>query len=225
MPAVASAWRTATGHRSLSHTRRNSSRRPKCIPRIMLVEDNEMNHDMLSRRLTRKGYEVSIAIDRRQGLAMALRGGSRQGPPQTSREPLEFVPEGVGRRIRSGATPARTWASGGPGCRSGRPARLRSGWIGPGRGGVRLASLTHFLARVARASSDRPWALLESQAVPEIRAVEHQRRQREIRCRVPGRSEQRAGRLPGLGHVDGIARGRGQPAAGDPERVAGAEPC
>jgi two-component system, cell cycle response regulator DivK len=45
------------------------------MPRILLVEDNEMNRDMLSRRLTRKGYEVSIAIDGRQGLSMALRGG------------------------------------------------------------------------------------------------------------------------------------------------------
>ena len=103
------------------------------MPRILLVEDDEMNRDMLSRRLTRKGYEVSFAIDGRQGLAMVLRADPRQGPAQTSREPLEFIPEGIGRRIRSGATPARTWASGGPGCRSGRPARLRSGWIGPGR--------------------------------------------------------------------------------------------
>jgi CheY-like chemotaxis protein len=45
------------------------------MPRILLVEDNEMNRDMLSRRLARKGYEVSIAIDGRQGLSMALRGG------------------------------------------------------------------------------------------------------------------------------------------------------
>ena len=43
--------------------------------RILLVEDNEMNRDMLSRRLSRKGYEVSIAIDGQQGLAMSLRGG------------------------------------------------------------------------------------------------------------------------------------------------------
>jgi two-component system, cell cycle response regulator DivK len=33
-----------------------------------------MNRDMLSRRLSRKGYEVSIAIDGHQGLSMALRG-------------------------------------------------------------------------------------------------------------------------------------------------------
>ena len=45
------------------------------MPRILLVEDNEMNRDMLSRRLSRKGYEVSIAIDGQQGLAMSLRGG------------------------------------------------------------------------------------------------------------------------------------------------------
>ena len=45
------------------------------MPRILLVEDNEMNRDMLSRRLSRKGYEVSIAVDGQQGLAMAARGG------------------------------------------------------------------------------------------------------------------------------------------------------
>ena len=38
------------------------------MPRILLVEDNEMNRDMLSRRLSRKGYEVSIAIDGHQGV-------------------------------------------------------------------------------------------------------------------------------------------------------------
>ena len=33
------------------------------MPKLLLVEDNEMNRDMLSRRLLRKGYEVSIAVD------------------------------------------------------------------------------------------------------------------------------------------------------------------
>ena len=41
------------------------------MPKILLVEDNEMNRDMLSRRLQRKGYEVFIAIDGEQGVAMA----------------------------------------------------------------------------------------------------------------------------------------------------------
>ena len=38
---------------------------------ILLVEDNEMNWDMLSRRLRRKGYEVLIATDGQAGLEMA----------------------------------------------------------------------------------------------------------------------------------------------------------
>ncbi len=41
------------------------------MAKILLVEDNEMNRDMLSRRLQRKGYEVQIAIDGEQGVAMA----------------------------------------------------------------------------------------------------------------------------------------------------------
>ena len=39
--------------------------------KILLVEDNEMNRDMLSRRLTRNGYEVVIAVDGQQGVDMA----------------------------------------------------------------------------------------------------------------------------------------------------------
>ena len=39
--------------------------------KILLVEDNEMNRDMLSRRLQRKGYEVVMAVDGGQGIAMA----------------------------------------------------------------------------------------------------------------------------------------------------------
>ena len=39
--------------------------------KILLVEDNEMNRDMLSRRLKRKGYEVVIAVDRQEGVNMA----------------------------------------------------------------------------------------------------------------------------------------------------------
>ena len=41
------------------------------MTRILLVEDNEMNRDMLSRRLARKGYEVALAVDGRQGVEMA----------------------------------------------------------------------------------------------------------------------------------------------------------
>ena len=41
------------------------------MPKILLVEDNEMNRDMLSRRLQRRGHEVVVAVDGEQGVAMA----------------------------------------------------------------------------------------------------------------------------------------------------------
>ena len=41
------------------------------MPKILLVEDNEMNRDMLSRRLVRSGYEVIIAEDGARSVAMA----------------------------------------------------------------------------------------------------------------------------------------------------------
>ena len=40
------------------------------MAKILLVEDNEMNRDMLSRRLQRRGYEVLTAVDGERGLAM-----------------------------------------------------------------------------------------------------------------------------------------------------------
>ena len=41
------------------------------MAKILLVEDNGMNRDMLSRRLERKGYEVEMAVDGRQGVDKA----------------------------------------------------------------------------------------------------------------------------------------------------------
>lgn len=41
------------------------------IAKILIVEDNELNRDMLSRRLTRKGYEIVMATDGLQGVNMA----------------------------------------------------------------------------------------------------------------------------------------------------------
>ncbi len=41
------------------------------MAKILLVEDNELNWDMLSRRLRRRGYEVVVATDGRQGVEMA----------------------------------------------------------------------------------------------------------------------------------------------------------
>lgn len=41
------------------------------MPRILLVEDNEMNRDMLSRRLARRGHEILVAVDGAEGVARA----------------------------------------------------------------------------------------------------------------------------------------------------------
>ncbi len=41
------------------------------MPKVLLVEDNEMNRDMLSRRLARQGFEVLMAVDGEQGVSMA----------------------------------------------------------------------------------------------------------------------------------------------------------
>ncbi|MDQ3945843.1 MAG: response regulator [Actinomycetota bacterium] len=41
------------------------------MPKILVVEDNEMNRDMLSRRLERRGYEVIVAVDGEEGVARA----------------------------------------------------------------------------------------------------------------------------------------------------------
>jgi two-component system cell cycle response regulator DivK len=40
------------------------------MARLLLVEDNEMNRDMLSRRLLRRGFEVSVAVDGPEGVDM-----------------------------------------------------------------------------------------------------------------------------------------------------------
>jgi CheY-like chemotaxis protein len=39
------------------------------VPKILLIEDNDLNRDMLSRRLERRGYQVVVAADGRQGEA------------------------------------------------------------------------------------------------------------------------------------------------------------
>jgi CheY-like chemotaxis protein len=41
------------------------------MAKILLVEDNEMNRDMLSRRLQKRGHEVSVAVDGAEGVAKA----------------------------------------------------------------------------------------------------------------------------------------------------------
>jgi two-component system cell cycle response regulator DivK len=43
------------------------------VPKLLLVEDNEMNRDMLSRRLARKGFEVILAVNGQDGIDTARR--------------------------------------------------------------------------------------------------------------------------------------------------------
>ena len=43
------------------------------MPKVLLVEDNEMNRDMLSRRLVRNGYDVVIAVNGQEGVEMAAK--------------------------------------------------------------------------------------------------------------------------------------------------------
>jgi two-component system cell cycle response regulator DivK len=45
------------------------------MPKILLVEDNEMNRDMLSRRLQRRGYQIVAAENGEQGLSLARAEG------------------------------------------------------------------------------------------------------------------------------------------------------
>ena len=47
---------------------RDQAKETKIMSKILIVEDNEMNRDMLSRRLTRKGYEIEMAVDGQEGL-------------------------------------------------------------------------------------------------------------------------------------------------------------
>ena len=60
------------------------------MAKILLVEDNEMNRDMLSRRLPRRGYEVVMAVDGEAALALAA---SRAAGP----DPDGHEPAGAGR--------------------------------------------------------------------------------------------------------------------------------
>ena len=48
--------------------------RESSMPRILLVEDQEMNRDMLSRRLTKRGYDIDIAVDGAEGIEKARSG-------------------------------------------------------------------------------------------------------------------------------------------------------
>ena len=110
------------------------------MAKILLVEDNEMNRDMLSRRLTKRGFDVSIAVDGQAGVDMArseipdlilldmslpvmdgwtaaghLKGdGGHQQPSRSSRSPPTRWPATAKRPWRPAATtttPSRSTSS------------------------------------------------------------------------------------------------------------------
>ena len=72
------------------------------MARLLLIEDNEMNRDMLSRRLERRGYQVLIAVDGQQGLDTA----SAEKPELILLDMSLPVVDGweVARRLKTDAT-------------------------------------------------------------------------------------------------------------------------
>ena len=52
----------------------NQPKGTRLVTKVLIVEDNEMNRDMLSRRLQRKGFDVEIAVDGQEGIDMAASG-------------------------------------------------------------------------------------------------------------------------------------------------------
>jgi two-component system cell cycle response regulator DivK len=71
------------------------------MAKILLVEDNEMNRDMLSRRLIRRGFEVLVAVDGQEGVEMA----GRESPDLILMDMSLPVIDGweATRRIRGGS--------------------------------------------------------------------------------------------------------------------------
>ena len=75
------------------------------MKRILIVEDNEMNRDVLSRRLARRGYDVLLAADGPHGLAMAATqrpGPDPDGPGPAGDRRLGVRAAAEGRRRRRG---------------------------------------------------------------------------------------------------------------------------
>src|SRR3954471_24723728 len=69
---IAEGWGTFnTSTRAASLSLQERCANQDAMAKILLVEDNEMNCDMLSRRLERRGYEVVIAVDGQQGVEVA----------------------------------------------------------------------------------------------------------------------------------------------------------
>ena len=73
------------------------------MPKILLVEDNEMNRDMLSRRLIRRGFEVVLAVDGAEGVRL----GQSESPDLILMDVTLPVLDGCKPRGRLKAIPKR----------------------------------------------------------------------------------------------------------------------
>ena len=112
------------------------------MAKILLVEDNEMNRDMLSRRLTRQGYEVLLAHDGARGVEMTGAGATGSGAHG-------HEPAGA-RRVGGGPAPQGRSGDALDPCHRADRARHDGG---PGEGvGRRLRRLRHQADRAAAAS-------------------------------------------------------------------------
>jgi two-component system, cell cycle response regulator DivK len=69
--AAARGGGAASADTSVRDRARKQERKRTAMAKVLLVEDNEMNRDMLSRRLTRRGFEVVSAVDGQQGVDLA----------------------------------------------------------------------------------------------------------------------------------------------------------
>src|SRR6267143_858847 len=72
-PRCVSLWQHRLSAKAAPRRASHLSRpiKAQAMAKILLVEDNEMNRDMLSRRLERKGYQIVIAVNGEQAIAMA----------------------------------------------------------------------------------------------------------------------------------------------------------
>ena len=142
-PAELTASGGRGGHRGTGGGAGRPGGRSGRMARLLLVEDNEANRDMLCRRLQRRGHEVLLAADGQQGLDLALAerpaGPTTRSPPGTNRSgtpPTRWPPcswPSRDRRARARGelaprprrrlsnTPWRTRETAG----AGRPRRLR----------------------------------------------------------------------------------------------------